>query len=370
MRRTNPLIIGGGPAGAAAALHLLRFGAEPTIIERQVDTGDALCGGFLSWRTLEQLAALGIGQDELGGHAVTTLRLFVGKRPYEIPLPARAMGLSRRRLDRLLLATAEQMGAVVWRGIAVQSFGPDGVRLDNGGQLASDSLFLATGKYDLRGLQRPRLAAGEDPMLGLRVRLPPLEERTRLIGGHIEIHLFEGGYLGLVLQEDGSANACMAVRKSVVAKTQGQPATLFMNLADSRPALADRLAGLIATTPVDSVAHIPYGWRARNGMSGLFRLGDQAGVIASLAGEGIGLALASAESSVRCWGNGGGAAAPIYQRAFSQKLRRPLAIAGLISDLADKPPLGRIAAEILSRVPALSDLISQASRVWSAPQTY
>lgn len=363
MRRTDPLIIGGGPAGAAAALHLLRAGARPTIIERQKEIGDALCGGFLSWRTLEQLAALGIGEDELGGHAVTALRLFVRDKPFEIPLPDRALGVSRRQLDGLLLAKAEQMGAIVRRGLAVQSLDTTGVRLDNGEQVASDSLFLATGKHDLRGFQRPRTAAGDDPMLGLRVKLPALPERNNLIAGHIEIHLFDGGYLGMVLQENGTTNACMAVRKSLLVKAEGKPATLFMRLAAGRPALADRLTGLVAATPVDAVAHLPYGWRARDGMPGLFRLGDQAGVIASLAGEGIGLALASAECAVRHWMNGGGAAAPAYQRAFAQKLRRPLAVAGLIANLANKPPLERFSAELLSRLPSLSGIILQAARV-------
>lgn len=363
MRRTDPLIIGGGPAGAAAALHLLRAGSQPTIIERQKETGDALCGGFLSWRTLEHLAALGVGEDELGGQAVTALRLFVRDKPFEIPLPGRALGISRRRLDGLLLAKAEQMGAIIRRGLTVQTLDPGGVRLDNGEQVASDSLFLATGKHDLRGLQRPRTAAGNDPMLGLRVKLPASAERNNLIAGHIEIHLFDGGYLGIVLQENGTTNACMAVRKNLLVKAEGKPATLFMHLAADRPALADRLTGLAATTPIDAVAHLPYGWRARDGRPGLFRLGDQAGVIASLAGEGIGLALASAEWAVQYWRSGGGAAAPAYQCAFARKLRRPLTIAGGVANLANTRPFERLSAELLSRLPGLSEMILQASRV-------
>ncbi|HKX35436.1 MAG TPA: FAD-dependent monooxygenase, partial [Rhizorhapis sp.] len=65
MCRTDPLIIGGGPAGAAAAIHLLCAGAQPTIIERQKETGDALCGGFLSWRTLQRLERLGFSSEML-----------------------------------------------------------------------------------------------------------------------------------------------------------------------------------------------------------------------------------------------------------------------------------------------------------------
>src|SRR5262249_11943500 len=60
MRRTAALILGGGPAGAAAAIRLAEQGLRPLVIERNRETGDALCGGFLSWRTLESLARLGV----------------------------------------------------------------------------------------------------------------------------------------------------------------------------------------------------------------------------------------------------------------------------------------------------------------------
>ena len=113
MRGNVPLIIGGGPAGATQAIHLLEAGAEPLIIERRAEGGDALCGGFLSWSTLEQLRQLGLPARELGGHEVHALRLFIGRRVLTMPLPGRAMGLSRKRLDRLLLNRARRMGAAV-----------------------------------------------------------------------------------------------------------------------------------------------------------------------------------------------------------------------------------------------------------------
>ena len=54
-----PLILGAGPAGCAAAIVLAKGGAQPMLLDRDEAVGDPLCGGFLSWRTLEQLQALG-----------------------------------------------------------------------------------------------------------------------------------------------------------------------------------------------------------------------------------------------------------------------------------------------------------------------
>ncbi len=361
MSRPVPLIVGGGPAGAAAAIHLLRSGVQPIVIERRAEPGDALCGGFISWKTLEQLEALGLSGRVLGGHEVTTLHLFSGRSVYAVALPGRAMALSRRRLDSLLLARAREMGAFVRHDTAAYVDGL--VRLGNGELLASDSLFIATGKHDLHGLPRPREAAGSDPLLGLRLRLPPSPERAALLANHIEIHLFPGGYLGAVLQEDGSANFCMAVRKSRLAAAGGQPAALFAELAQDSHFLAERLAGMPASPCVDAVGHIPYGWRARSSAPGIFRLGDQAGVIASLAGEGIGIALASAESAVQFWRRGGGAAAPDFQRAFARKLRRPLAAAGLIAALGRHPVAATLPLALLSATPGAAGIIARMTRI-------
>jgi 2-polyprenyl-6-methoxyphenol hydroxylase-like FAD-dependent oxidoreductase len=63
MRRTPALIVGGGLAGAATAIGLARAGLPHLLVERSRETGDAICGGFLSWRTLETLAGLGIDPD-------------------------------------------------------------------------------------------------------------------------------------------------------------------------------------------------------------------------------------------------------------------------------------------------------------------
>ena len=75
MRRKDPLIIGAGPAGCAAAIGLARAGAQPLILERARDTGDALCGGFLSWRTMATLNRLGVA---ISGHPLHPLPVFSG----------------------------------------------------------------------------------------------------------------------------------------------------------------------------------------------------------------------------------------------------------------------------------------------------
>jgi flavin-dependent dehydrogenase len=54
------LIIGGGPAGTAAAITLARAGRAVTLIERNADPTDKVCGDFLSVDAMAQAEALGI----------------------------------------------------------------------------------------------------------------------------------------------------------------------------------------------------------------------------------------------------------------------------------------------------------------------
>ena len=355
------LIVGGGPAGAAAAIVLARAGEKPLLIERNRETGDALCGGFLSWRTLETLAKLGVEADALNPAPTMRVRLFAGKHYAAALLPRPARSVSRRTLDTVLLKAAEIGGAAIERGIAVRAIG-DAVRLDDGTDLRPDALFLASGKYDIRGLVRPAEARGSDPTLGLRVRIAAAPGLTRLVGDSIELHLFERGYVGIALQEDGSANVCMAVHRSRLTEA-GDPEALLVALGEECPALGERLGYRSGSEAIDAIANVPYGWRVREGRAGLFRLGDQAGVIPSLAGEGMGIALASGVAAAQAWRRGGPETAADWQRGFARSLARPIGVAQTIAALGERRGSAGALVALARLAPGLVGLAARLTRI-------
>lgn len=362
MRRTAALIVGGGPAGSAAAIRLARAGATPLLIERERETGDALCGGFLSWRTLAMLEELGLDHKALHGAPIDRVRLFAGLRSAEARLPGPAIGLSRQSLDSALLAFAERQGATVERGAAArEALTPTRIRLDDGGEIEGGALLLATGKHDLRGLARPHEEAADDPALGLRVHLDRSPALAAMVGGAIELHLFDRGYAGLLLQEDGRANLCLAVRKSRLTEAGGKPVALVEAIGREAPALGERLAWLPSEPAIDAIGSVPYGWRARSSDVGLFRLGDQAGVIASLAGEGIGIALASGVAAARALIAGGSSSD--FQRAFASRLARPMATASAIRALAERPATAAAITSMVRAAPSLAHVVARLTRI-------
>jgi len=360
MRRQAPLIVGGGPAGAAAAIVLARHGVQPLIVERAPATGDAICGGFVSWTTQARLRALGV---DLPGHRVDTVRVFSGRRSASAALPAPGIGLSRRAMDSALLARAVAAGAGLERGVTVRALTQAGAATADGAIIAATDIIVAAGKHALRGEPRvPPRHVVADPVIGLRRRLAGAPALSRQIGSHIELFLFDRGYAGLVLHEDGSANLCLAVRKSRLATHGGKPDGLFDSIAHECPALGDRLgaAGVNDASP-DAIAAVPYGWRARGGEAQRWRVGDQCAVIPSLAGEGMGIALASGIAAGEGWLAGQDGAA--FQRQFARRVARPMVVAEWLWRAAESVTVARRAVPALATAPRLMALLGKLTRV-------
>lgn len=354
----NPLILGAGPAGCAAAIALARSGAKPLIVERTRETGDALCGGFVSWQTLAQLERLGVGGLE--AHPIAEVRVFHREQRATARLPDLAIGVSRHRLDTVMQGVAQRAGATLERGIAARSYA-DGILKTDSRDFVPEALFLATGKHDVRGFGRPK-PTGDAPM-GLRIRLAPHPALRKLLEHAIELHLFEGGYAGLLLQEDDSANLCMALRKSRFTEAAGDAATLLRQLGGAHPQLGERLAFLTGAPAADAIAAVPYGWRTDTTEAGLFRLGDQAAVIPSLAGEGMGIAIASGAAAAAAYLEGGPAAAPQFQRNFAARTRRPVAVASMLWHQGERPAMARMAVPLLGAFPALAGFAARMTRI-------
>ena len=83
-------------------------------------------------------------------------------------------------------------------------------------------------------------------------------------------------------------------------------------------------------------------------------------MIASLAGDGIAVALASGAAAARACLNGDGAEA--YQRAFARRARRPLAIAESLRHMAEAP-LRRQLMLGLAGVPGLARAAARLTRI-------
>jgi menaquinone-9 beta-reductase len=331
----DPVIIGGGPAGAAAAIALASAGHKVTLIERTTCATDKVCGDFLSVEAVEKLETLGI--DLSGGAPITSLRLVHRGRIAHTRLPFNARGLTRRALDEALLRQAQTRGAALVRGdrvgAVVHQHGRLELTIGTGDRIVAEAVFVATGKTALRGAARGGHDSG---MVGLKMYYTLAPAQRAALREHIELTLFTGGYAGLQLVEADLAVLCILVSSRRLRHLGRRWDNLLLALTDECPHLRDRLAGARATLarPL-AVAGLPYGYihapDRRRDPTNLFRLGDQAAVIASLTGDGVAIALASGSLAAETWLAGG--RADQYHRNLAACLSPRLQLASAIHRL-------------------------------------
>jgi flavin-dependent dehydrogenase len=364
--RTDIIIAGGGLAGAACAAALARAGRDVTVIEREAGPSHKICGEFLSTEAQSYLIELGFDVAGLGGEVIETLRVTRGKTTIETALPFRGIGISRRTLDEALLRHAQASGAKLRRGVAIRDVMtmPElALRMADGDVIHPKTLFLATGKHDLRGLRR-RAASPKD-FVGFKMYFDLKAGARMALAGRIELILFRRGYAGLQLVEHGIANLCLLVDRARLQAVGGQWSDLLEDLCLETPLLADLLHG--ATPRLDSpltIYRVPYGFihRPRPGdHPDIYRLGDQASVIPSFTGDGMAIALHSVAVAVSSCVRGGDAAA--YHRQLAADLAGQIKRAGLMYNLVSGPATGRAVFPIIQAFPRLLSFAANLTRV-------
>ncbi len=363
------VVIGGGPAGAVAACRLADAGRAVLLLERERGPRHKICGEFVSVEAQALLAEIGIDPGALGAAPIDTVRLVHDDALAEAPLPFRAYGLTRRRLDEALLAAAAERGVEVVRGASVRrlSEGEGSFRLEVGdlGMVEAPTVFLATGKHDLRGLKRDATATRDD-LVGFKMYFHlPAREREALAGA-IEVVLFPGGYAGLQLVEDGLANLCLLVEASRLDALGGAWDALLADLLATSPHLARRLGG--AESALDkplAIARVPYGFLHDpddDARDGLFRLGDQAAVIPSFSGDGMAIAMHSGRLAAQTYLDRG-RAAPLFHARLRRDVAGQVRLAGALYG-ASRSRLGRRALVGACRLwPGALGLFAERTRV-------
>jgi len=357
------LIIGGGPAGAAAACRLAGAGHDVLLCERQPKPCPQVCGEFLSAGAGAELGDLGVSPMELGAAPISHVRLIHGRRQVRAPLPFVACGLSREVLDEQLLQCAGERGAHVRRGVAVRRlertrYGWRAV-LGDGAALEAPMVLLATGKHDLRAHRRPRPAGAG--VVGFKMHWRLADAQAARLAGHVELVWVDGGYAGLAPIENGLANLCLVLSAGAFARFGSSWERLLGHLEYTAPHLGARLDGAQAVWPRPAtIAGVPYGHLHQGGAAdGPWRVGDQLAVIPSFTGEGIALALRTARLAALAVRAGEPAA--VYYRAAGRDVRRPLRAACHLACLT-RPRVARRLVVELGRLPGVLPALARAVR--------
>lgn len=350
MSEAASVIVGGGLAGSAFAIELARYGRHTIVLEKTGGPHHKVCGEFLSAEAQELLARLGIDVWEMGAAPACNLSLEFGRYRATFRLPFRGAGLSRFRLDQLLLDAAARCGAEVIRGATVTKLEYDersAVVHTANERLAASRVALASGKHNLRGLQR-----SQAPTVAFKMQLQPSGTGVALLENLVHLSMFAGGYAGVCLVEGGIATICWVIERDRLldSASAGWPThAAFLSERSSFFATLLSEATALWEKPV-AIAAIPYGYLREEVISDVvYPMGDQLVVIPSYTGGGTSLALHTGLTAARAVLNDRSASE--FQKQTIATLKPQIAWAKLANIAFVNAPAQRLTAAVARLVP-------------------
>ena len=151
------VIVGAGPAGAAAAIVAARDGADVVVLDKATFPRDKCCGDGLTTGALRRLESLGLDPSTLPSwqQVDDVIVRSVSGRVTTFPMPrgrgTYAAVVRRTELDAALVALARAAGADVREGVAVTNVErtDDGVAVtvDSGDRFEADYVIAADGVW-------------------------------------------------------------------------------------------------------------------------------------------------------------------------------------------------------------------------------
>lgn len=324
------LVAGGGPAGLATAIHAASAGMEVVVVEPRPTPVDKACGEGLMPTGATVLRSMGVRVD---GRPLRGIRYLDGRHEAQAAFRDGAgLGMRRTALHAALALRAAELGVEVVPGRI------DGLRQRHDGVEAAGLrarwLVAADGLHSpLRALLGLELPSRGPSRYGLR-RHYPIAPWTDFV----EVHWAAGGEAYVTPVGDNLVGvAVLSSRRRGYAE----------HLAEF-PALVDRLGGPAATRVRGAG---PLRRRVRSRVAGrVLLVGDAAGYMDALTGEGVSLALLSAQALVRCLRAGRPQA---YEAAWRCLSRRHRLLTGALLEARRHPGSARLIVPAAQRMPML-----------------
>ncbi len=301
--RVDIAVIGGGPAGAAVAMRAARAGASVAVFEKAGPGRDKVCGDGLTPRAVAALHELDIDLDD--SHRIDGLRMIANRTRRELPWPATSVFgghgavWPRRRLDAALIKAAEESGAnILWHHDAMPIVEETGGETRVVGVEANDRRWNADLVVLATGAQGPaaRLVGAEriaDEPFGLAIRAYAASPRhaERHIEACLTLKDTHGtpipGYGWIFPAGDGTVNIGVGALSTMKGFSKLNLNTL---LATYREVASDWDLGPNLERP--RAWRLPMTTKRRHG-NGWVAIGDAAGLVNPMNGEGIDYGLES-----------------------------------------------------------------------------
>lgn len=337
MKSTDIFVIGGGPAGLAMAIAARQRGLRVMVADGMRPPIDKACGEGLMPDGLSALEKLGLRLPMAGAFPFRGIRFLSRALAAEALFPDNGRGLAMRRtvLHRFMTEHASQLGAELRWGAVFRGIMADGVYVGTdfvrtrwviGADGSNSRVRRLTG---LEESYRPRLRYA----FRRHYRIEPWTD-------HMEVHWGSRcqGYATAV----GEDQVCVAMASH-------DPSFRLEDGLKDLPWLGERLRGAEILTAergaVTGNKRLKRVWRGNVAL-----IGDAAGTVDAITGEGLGLAFSQSVALAECIEAGN--LAP-YQKIHDQLALRPLLMARLMLTLDGRPRLQHRTLQVFEKRPEI-----------------
>ena len=323
------IVLGGGPAGAVAAMYLHKLGKKVLLLDKAKFPRDKVCGDAQGRKAARIMKELGIYEEyeRLPGQKIygitlsspngTQMHLDVAERSE----PAPGYVHTRMVFDNFLFQSAQKFG------IETREFNATDVIIDKGyvkgivginensekEEIRANLVLAADGANSVVAI---KLGLNRNPDEHHIVALRAYYKNVKGMTDRIEIHLVKTlipGYFWIFPLPNGEANVGLGMVKKDMQKKKIDLRKAIIKEIEENPLFKERFAdatleGQIVgwNLPVASYHRKCYG-------NGFMLLGDAASLIDPLSGEGVGFAMISGRTAAMI------AAEAIERSDFSEK---------------------------------------------------
>ncbi len=310
---TKAIVVGGGPAGASAALGLLKQGFEVSLIEKRTQWSGRVCGAFLNSEAIRHLEWLNVMEEVKKAGCVTVSKTSITSllRPSSEPIlfsfPTPGISLPRQALEEILLNEVRKKGGRIHMGSRVTSVDKSGSnwrvfirqqtppprfeltvvdpleKKEKADTLEAPLIVMAYGRFSFGEILSTHPQNG---WYGWNATFSRVPQKP----GELSLHFYPGGYVGIVTFNNGESNVC-----GLQYRTSETPLvwdTIFDQAVARQPGLKRMLSQSQRMSSWRGVGPLPFS-TALTPSEGAILVGDAAAVGDPFIGEGIGRALAA-----------------------------------------------------------------------------
>ena len=303
----DALVIGAGPAGAAAARLLAQAGWSVMLVEKTIFPRPKVCGEFISTATMPVLEACDVADafNAAAGPPVTRVAAYAKDVMIEAPLPrgpgmelGRALG--REHLDALLCKAAVAAGAQLGQPaeiVAVRRIGNGHVatfkHADRVEEIAAKIVIVAGGSWSAKGPFAITRTPQPSDLFAFKAHF----RGSALPAGLMPLIAFPGGYGGMVHSDAGRISFSCCIRRDRLKQARqtygGKAAeSVFQHITANTLGVRLALRDAVPEGVFLSTGPLHPGIRSRHA-DGMFFTGNIAGEAHPIIAEGISMAIQS-----------------------------------------------------------------------------